>query len=40
MLTTPSTSQIGSDADREGVEFCEALWMLTIVMINTEIQKS
>lgn len=40
VLTTLSTSQTGSDADREGVEFCEALWMLTIVVINTRVQKS
>lgn len=40
VLTAPSTSWTVSDADREGVELCEALWMLPIVVINTEVQKA
>lgn len=40
VLTTLGTSQTVSDADREGVRLCEALWMLTMVMINTLVQKS
>lgn len=39
VLTTLSTSQTVSNADREGVELWEALWMLTIVVMNTEVQE-